>query len=84
MVDVNMVSLISLKRFIVGGTIRYVEPVYIIYIIFTKSLAYKGYLAISGLDPIQAKPTLCHGKSKLNTIAYTLCATATFKVKFFY
>lgn len=36
------------------------------------------------LDPIQAKPTLCHGKSKLNTIAYTLCATATFKVKFFY
>lgn len=51
MVDVNMVSLISLKRFIVGGTIRYVEPVYIIYIIFTKSLAYKGYLAICGGIP---------------------------------
>lgn len=79
MVDVNMVSLISLKRFIVGGTIRYVEPVYIIYIIFTKSLAYKGYLAICGWIPY-----LCHGKSKLNTIAYTLCATATFKVKKFY
>lgn len=51
MVDVNMVSLISLKRFIVGGTIRYVEPVYIIYIIFTKSLAYKGDLAICGWIP---------------------------------
>lgn len=51
MVDVNMVSLISLKRILVGGTIRYVEPVYIIYIIFTKSLAYKGYLAICGWIP---------------------------------
>lgn len=48
MVDVNIVLLIFLKCFIVGGIICYVELVYIIYIIFIKSLVYKGYFVICG------------------------------------
>lgn len=78
MVDVNMVSLIYSWRYhsLCWTSVYYLHNFY-------KKSGIQRLSCNLRLDPIQAKPTLCHGKSKLNTIAYTLCATATFKLKIF-